>query len=131
MVQENYYVPAQITSKDKAFLAPKVTKLHVQFLAAWLSFKLQNLMRMSPKDNNMRRHILTSSHFNLPFTSHKLHPDLSFSAWPLASCQNFRYSYVYQETESVRSPAGAGGGCDSPQPASPASQVKSKALVSS
>lgn len=98
-LQENYYVPTQITSKGKAFLATKVTKLRAQLLAAWLNFQLQNC-RTSPKNKNMRRHIITSSHSNLPFTSHKLQPDLSFSTWPLARCQNFHYSYVYEEKVS-------------------------------
>lgn len=99
LLQENYYVPTQITSKGKAFLGTKVTKLRVQLLAAWLNFKLQNC-RTSPKNKKMRHHVLTSSPFSLPFTSHKLQPDLSFSTWPLARCQNFHYSYIYKEKVS-------------------------------
>lgn len=76
LVQENRYVPTQITGKGTAFLATEVIQLRVQLLAAWLHFKLQN-RRTSPQNKNMRRHILTSSQFNLTSTSHKLQPALS------------------------------------------------------
>lgn len=92
LLQEHYRVPAELTSKGKAFLTTKVSQLRVHPRAAGLHFKPQNC---SPKNKNTR------SHFGLPLTSHRPEPDLSFSTWLLARCQTSPHSDVYEPKESA------------------------------